>query len=120
MESMSARAFLISSGIPLPLMIPVLVFFAMSLEKASPSDPRTVTMRPTVHAAWFAITWASQRPTISMSALHTSATMGAIMANSVYTEAREEATRLFARAIRGPSFLVSHLSKIASWKPRNL
>ena len=70
-------------------------------------------MRPTVHAAWFAITCASQNPTISMSALHTSTTIGMMSANSVNTEPRGEAIRLFARAARAPSFLISHLNKIA-------
>ena len=90
--------------------MPVLDFFEMLLENSSPSEPRTIAMRPTVHAAWFAITCASQYPAISMSALHTSTTMGAISANSENTEAREDDRRFFARAIRPPSFLVSHLS----------
>ena len=95
----------------LPAM-PVFDFFEMLLENSSPSEPRTIAMRPTVHAAWFAITCASQYPAISMSALHTRTTMGAISANSENTEAREETMRREAFAPRLPSFLVSHLNNL--------
>ena len=102
--------FLRTSGILLPLM-PVLDFWSSDEEKTSPSEPRTMTMRPTCHAAWFAITCASQKPTISIIALQIIATTGMTMANSVNTEARGEAIRLFARSMRRrPSFLVSHLN----------
>ena len=67
-------------------------------------------MRPTCQAAWLAITCASQKPTISIIALQIIATTGMTMANSVNTEARGEAIRLFARSTRFPSFLVSHLN----------
>ena len=48
-----------ASGIS-ELGMPVLDFLSRSLENASPSEPRTMTMRPTVQAEWFAITCASQ------------------------------------------------------------
>ena len=105
----SSISFLIASGM-FVLGMPVFDFLSMALENARPSEPRTMTMRPTVHAAWFAITCASQKPTISISALHTSATSGMTSANSEKTEARGELSRRAALALRFPSFLVSHLN----------
>ena len=109
----------IDSGMSEPGM-PVLDFLSMPLKNARPSEPRTMAMRPTVHAAWLAITCASQKPMTSMSALHSMTTIGTTRANSENTDPRGDFSRRFARSIREPSFLVSHLSKIVSWKPGSL
>ena len=52
-----------------------------------------------------------------MSALHASMTIGTTSANSENTDPRAEARRLRARAMREPSFLVSHpsIGRQKSW-----
>ena len=98
---------------------PALAFFESASENSMPSEPRTIAMRPTVHAAWFAIICASQKPTISMSALQTMTTIGMTSANSENTDAREDFSRRATLAPRFPSFLVSHFSTSQS-SPRIL
>ena len=94
----------------LVLVMPVFDFLCIASENGNPSDPLTIAMRPTVHAAWFAMISASQKPMISISALQIIRAIGIISANSAKTDPRGDLSRRPAFAARLPSFLVSHLN----------